>query len=126
SVTPNLRSTLMGEALFLRAFCHLYLTQLFGDVPLVRTSDYRRNVRVSRTPQTEVYESIIDDLSAAKQLLPDEYPSDDRVRANKGAATALLARVYLYSGDFFNGETEASAIIAMTDRYELHVDLTAV
>jgi starch-binding outer membrane protein, SusD/RagB family len=116
----------MGEALFLRAFIHFYLVNLFGDVPLIKTSDYRTNTNVSRTPVAQVYDGIITDLLEAKDLLPDTYPSAGRVRANKGAAIALLARVYLYAGDFTNAEEQSTEIISKATQYNLQTNLNEV
>lgn len=120
------KDQLMGEALFIRAFCHFYLVNLFGDVPLVNTSDYLANAKASRTPQATVYASIIDDLLKAKGLLLDSYPSVGRVRPNKGAATALLARTYLYTRDSINAEAQASEIINKNSQYKLSENLDTV
>lgn len=125
-VSVMMQKQLKGEALFLRAFCHLYLTNLFGDVPLIKTSDYRINARISRSPATQVYEGIIDDLLEAKELLTDEYPSAGRVRANRGVATALLARAYLYAGRFADAESQATEVINKPSQYSLSADLNQV
>jgi hypothetical protein len=127
NVSAPLKKQLQGEALFLRAFCHFYLVNLYGDVPLITTSDYRANAKASRTPEAQVYAGIIADLVEAKELLSDSYPSAGRVRANRGAATALLARAYLHAGEFANAEAQAAELIAKTDQYELQEeDLNAV
>ncbi|HTF20893.1 MAG TPA: RagB/SusD family nutrient uptake outer membrane protein [Chryseolinea sp.] len=121
-LSAPLKKQLQGEALFIRAFCHFYLVGLFGDVPLVTTSDYRVNAKASRTPEAQVYAGIIADLVEAKDLLSDSYPSDGRVRANRGAATALLARTYLYAGIFVNAEAQATEVIGKTNQYRLQQD----
>jgi hypothetical protein len=113
-VTPTVNDQLRGEALFVRAFSHLHAVNLFGDVPLVLTTDYRENATVSRNPTSEVYDQIIEDLIEAQSLLSDTYFTafpDERVRPNKAAATALLARVYLYTGDWANAEAQATNVI---------------
>jgi hypothetical protein len=125
-VSTGLKNQFLGEALFIRAFCHFYLVNLFGDVPLVTTSDYRINAHLPRSPAIQVYERIITDLLDAKDILSDTYPSEGRVRPNKGAAIALLARAYLYAGDFKNAEAQATEIIDKTSQYKLSDDLNAV
>ena len=118
-VSMEVSTQLEGEARFIRAFCHFYLVNLFGEVPYVATTDYRINSIVSRTSVTEVYQQIIDDLIEAKELLTDDYPSDGRVRPNKGVATALLARVYLYTEDWANAEIQSTEVIKNTSLYGL-------
>lgn len=110
-LSPIVKSQLEGEAKFIRAFCHFYLVNIFGDIPYIRTTDYRANSVVTRTPTSQVYEFIVDDLLDAQELLTDDYPSDGRVRPNKTAVTALLARVYLYMSDWVNAELQATAVI---------------
>jgi hypothetical protein len=110
-LSPGTKDQLLGEALFCRAFCYFYLVQLFGDVPLVTSTDYRINDTLSRTPSTAVYEQMITDLKTAQSLLSTTYPTDGRVRPNLWAATALLSRVYLYTNQWADAGSQASAVI---------------
>ena len=113
------KTQLMGEARFIRAFWHFYLANLFGDVPLVTSTDYRINATLKRQPQEEVYKQIVTDLTEAKSLLNAEYVAGnsyetggDRIRPNKSAAAALLSRVYLYMKNYQAAETEATTVIS--------------
>jgi starch-binding outer membrane protein, SusD/RagB family len=108
---PATKNQLLGEALFSRAFCYFYLVNLFGDVPLVISTDYLKNDTLSRTPSAKVYAQIMLDLTEAQALLSTDYPSDNRVRPNVFTATALLSRVYLYSNNWANAEVQASSVI---------------
>jgi hypothetical protein len=112
SITSNTRNQLLGEAKFVRAFCYFYLVNLFGDVPLVTSTNYQTNKSISRNAVAEVYETIINDLVDAEALMPASYISGDRIRPNKWTAATLLARVYLYQGNWAMAENEASKIIA--------------
>lgn len=127
-VTPALKQQLTGEARFLRAFCHFYLLQLFGDIPYIRTTDYEINTRAKRMSATEVYALLKEDLLAAKEaLLPDySFTSGERTRPNRFAATALLARVCLFTGEWSEAETQAGEVIAETGLYELMDQLDGV
>jgi hypothetical protein len=118
SVTNSVGSQLRGEALFVRAFTHFYLVNMFGEVPIILSNDYQNNSSVSRSPIDDVYAQIIDDLVVAESLLSESYVSADRVRPNKFAATALLARVYLYLGNWAAAESASSRIID-SDLYTL-------
>ena len=68
----------------------------FGPVPFITTTDYRQNSVVHRMSETEVYTQIKVDLEQAVTLLPADYIGSERVRPNKWAAQAMLARICLY------------------------------
>jgi hypothetical protein len=126
-VTPALHDQLTGEAYFLRAFNYFYLVNLFGDVPLVLTTDYTKNASTARTPVNEVYDQMIDDLNEAQNLLTNTYavtpdfPSA-RVRVNRMAVKALLARIYLYREQWAAAATAATEVIE-SGIYQLETDL---
>ncbi|MES1250047.1 MAG: RagB/SusD family nutrient uptake outer membrane protein, partial [Chitinophaga rupis] len=125
SLTPSVKSQLQGEMLFLRAFMYFYLVNLYGDVPLITSTDWQVNTNKPRDPQDVVYDQIIKDLQQAQSLLGDEYPSSGRIRPNKAVATAMLARVYLYRKQWSDAETQASQVIG-NSRYQLLQDLNSV
>jgi hypothetical protein len=125
SLSTGVKKQLLGEAKFLRAFFYFYLVNYFGDVPLILTTDYKTNTSMPRTGAAEVYTSIIADLKAAQENLPAAYPSSERIRVNKAAATALLARTYLYQQQWSLAEAEASKVIN-DNQYELLSDLSKV
>lgn len=124
-LTPAVKDQLMGEAYFVRAFFHFNLVNLYGHVPYVTSIDYTVSGKQLQDPASVVYDGIIKDLTEAKKLLKNEYPNTARTRPNKGAATALLARTYLYIKQWNLAEKEASEIIG-NSQYELLDDLTKV
>jgi hypothetical protein len=101
----------ISEALFIRAFLHFHLVNMFGQIPYVKTSDYAFNSTLSKETIPEIYHQILTDLTQARNLIPDTYPTAEPVRPNKAVVTAMLARVYLYSKDWQNAEENASALI---------------
>lgn len=105
------KNQFIGEALFVRALVHSYLVNLYGDVPYITTTDYEVNRLVSRMPTNEVYTNIIADLQQAIALLPEVYVAPERVRPNRSTASALLARVYLYNGNWAEASNAASAVL---------------
>ncbi len=126
-VSENLKIQLAGEAKFIRAFCHFYLTNLFGKVPLVLTTDYRINAVSFASTKEQIFKQIIKDLLESKSQLSNDYPSGERIRANRWAAAALLARVYLFGEDWGNAELQASEIIAQSTSYSIETnDLNSV
>jgi hypothetical protein len=120
------KTQLKGEMLFVRAFCYFYLVNLFGEVPLALTSDYRINSKLQRSEVSEVYNQIVADLLAAEELLGDAYVRTDRIRPNRAAATALLARVYLYLQDWARAEDKATKVLTQNNLYSLPNDLNKV
>jgi hypothetical protein len=110
-LTINTQKQLLGEAKFMRAFFYFYLVNLYNEVPLVLSTDYKVNSSLPKSSKNIIYSQIIGDLQEAKLLLPAQYVDGfgrqivDRTRPNLWAATALLARVYLYSGN--NGDNSA-------------------
>ncbi|HYM95318.1 MAG TPA: RagB/SusD family nutrient uptake outer membrane protein [Chitinophagaceae bacterium] len=111
TVTDSLRKSLIGEAKFIHAFIYFYLVNLYGDVPLITTTDYQTNQSIARTPADQVYNYMINELLDAQQALPLSYISSGRARPNKFAAEALLSRIYLYRQQWPNTEQAASDII---------------
>jgi hypothetical protein len=129
ALTDSVRRQLVGEAKFIRAFSYFYLTNFFGDVPLVLDIDFHTTALLPRAPQSKIYAQIVQDLLDAQSTLPADYnvaASGERIRANKWTATALLARVYLYQKNWKDAETQASAIINNTTLYGLVTPLSNV
>ncbi len=124
SLTDSTRKQLRGEMLFIRAFSYFYLVNFYGDVPLQTSTDYEVNAVMPRSPATNVYQQILKDLLEAQNLLNTTYPSVNRARPNKWTATALLARVYLYKGEWANAEAQANSVIA-SGTYSLFSPLSA-
>lgn len=105
------KNQFIGEAIFLRALIHFYLTNLYGDVPYITLTDYQINRLAFRLSSPQVYSRIIADLQQAIALLPEAYLGTDRVRPNRAVAQALLARVYLYNGNWAEASNTASAVL---------------
>ncbi|HUC82347.1 MAG TPA: RagB/SusD family nutrient uptake outer membrane protein [Flavisolibacter sp.] len=132
ALNESTKKLLEGEARFVRALLHFYLVNLFGEVPIVKTTSYEDNSSVRRSPINQVYNAIIEDLVQAVQLLDTEYKNGtnttttERVRPNKFSALALLSRAYLYGGNWQESEQKASMVIGATNLYNLETDLNNV
>ena len=126
-LSDSARKVLTGEAKFARAFAYFMLTNFYGDVPLALTVDFNQTIRLPRAPQEAVYRQIIQDLKDAQLSLPAVYTGNgERIRPNKWAATALLARAYLYTKDYAAAATESTKIIDNNSLYGLETDLNNV
>lgn len=127
-VRDSVKSELIAEAKFVRAFCNFYLTNLFGDIPIVNEINWRVTKTLFRSGTTDVYHQIITDLIDAYNILPADFSvgKGQRITPNKYATAALLARVYLYNGDWEKAERTASDIISNSTLFALENNLDDV
>jgi hypothetical protein len=111
ALTSTLRSRVIGEAKFVRAFMDFNLVNLFGAVPLVVSTDFNVTSVQPRTSVDSVYAQILADLQSADSLLsPDPVPITN-LRPNRYTVWALLARVYLFRQQWANAETYATKAV---------------
>lgn len=125
-LTPAVKQQLTGEALFLRALFYFQLTNLYGDVPIILTTDYKKNQSAARNAQSAVYDQIKSDLTNAQNLLTKNFTdgtlvtiSSERLRPTYWAATFLLAKVYLYNKEWANAEKNYTVLVENTSNFNL-------
>jgi hypothetical protein len=135
-VSSDKANQYIGEAKFIRSLCYFYLVNLWAQpynftadashlgVPLVltpATDPFATSNNLPRSTVKQVYDQMEADLLDAEAKLPD--PGSDAftkvARATKGAARALLTRLYLYKGDWTKANQYADAVIGMT-KYALN------
>ncbi|MBN1131589.1 MAG: RagB/SusD family nutrient uptake outer membrane protein [Bacteroidales bacterium] len=114
----TLRTRYVAEAYFIRGLLYFDLVRAWGGVPIIETTE--PPLKIERASVEAVYNLIEHDLLEAVKALPEKSTcSDDQLgRATKGAANALLAKVYLFQGNFENAETCALEVIE-SDEYDL-------
>ncbi|MEH6307957.1 RagB/SusD family nutrient uptake outer membrane protein [Olivibacter sp. CPCC 100613] len=107
------KDPIIGEAKFLRAFYYFNLVRYFGGVPLYLKEVLKEgDAFLPRSTVDEVYNVIIADLSDAIEKLPSpSFPQSGR--ANKGAASTLLAEVYMTRKNFTEAEPLLQAVTTM-------------
>lgn len=126
SITMNtaLRARLIGEAKFLRGLLYFNLVRMFGDIPLVINEN--EPLTPVQASKDDVYKQVIQDLTDAEGVLPLSYdPGNGRGRATKGAATALLAKVYLTLKQWDKAASKAQEVI-QSNQYALWDDFADV
>ncbi len=91
------KAPIEGQLKFLRAYFYFHLVQYFGDVVLVTSTLDSPDLAFDlvRSPQADVWAQIEKDLKEAVTGLPATYPAAQLGSATKGAALALLGKVYL-------------------------------
>lgn len=119
--TQAYRKRVMGEALAVRAMSYFYLVNLFEKIPLALSIDYNDTKGLpSATPAT-IYQQIISDLEEASGYLAETYDGNntERIRINKWYVEAMLARVYLFTGNYDKAWEHANNVISRTDLFQL-------
>jgi hypothetical protein len=121
NMDETLRNRYVGEARFLRAVFYFDLVRAWGGVPLLVSVDPQV---LPRSSEEDVYEFIEEDLLFAINNLPakPDYGSSTNLgRATKGAAQALLAKVYLVQEKWPDAAAKALDVINSGD-YNLETD----
>jgi tetratricopeptide (TPR) repeat protein len=105
----------IAETKFLRALAYFDLVRIFGDVPLITTRiSVEEAYKTTREKVDKIYNDlIIKDLLAAEAALPASYAGADVGRATKGAAKAVLGRVYMTRKDFAKAEAKLQEVTTM-------------
>ena len=104
-----------AEARFLRALAYFDLVRIWGDVPMPTTTiSIDDGYKLSREKVQKIYNDvIIPDLIYAESKLPLKFTGTDVGRVTKGAASSILARVYITVKDFAKAETKLQEITGM-------------
>jgi len=93
------RDGLMGEAKFLRAHFHMEAWKLWKNVPFID-----ENVTNFKQPNDQdIFPLIVADFVEAEAKLP--VTQNEVGRVTKGAANAMLGRLYMLNRDFGNAAT---------------------
>ena len=110
-LTSAQQAKFKGAALFVRAVQYYRLVEWFGGVPLVLepSKGVGEESMVCRDSKEDVLTQIVQDLEEAVSILPT---GKDPGRATKGAANALLARVYLEGGSYSQARDKATTLIS--------------
>ena len=104
----ELRNQLLGEAFFMRGLYTLWLTQLFGDVPLITSTTITPEIQKQVSAEEVIYPQILSDFTSGISLMGTTRGHGDG-HANKFAAEAFLARAYMFWAGFYKGVKDLSA-----------------
>ncbi len=105
------KASVIAQTRFLRAYYNFILVKWWGDVPMLvdQRIKFGDQFNIDRTPAAEVYALIEQDLIFAAANLP--YVQNQTGRVTKGAAEALLGKVYLYQDKFAESATVLETLI---------------
>ena len=123
---PN-KNQVIGETRFLRAYYNFELVKWFGGIPLSGDKRFTVNdvTKIPRSSVAEVYASIESDLLFAVANLKPLDANTVKGRATKGAAQALLGKIYLYQNKFVNASNVFEELIA-SNSYTLVADYNSI
>ena len=100
------RNQLLGEAYFMRGLYTLWLTQLFGDVPLITSTTITEEMWQQVSAEEIIYPQILSDFVSAKNLMSTEKSSG---HANKFVAEGFIARAYMFWAGFYKNVSELAS-----------------
>ncbi|UZD22923.1 RagB/SusD family nutrient uptake outer membrane protein [Algoriphagus halophytocola] len=123
----ELKSRLIGEARFLRAYFYFFLVRTYGDLPLIDRPLNPDEYTQARVSKEEIYEFIEEDFSFAAANLPEksEYDASELGRATSGAAKSFLAKVHLFQNEYQEAYDLAQEVIT-SGEYELYPDYEGI
>lgn len=126
-MSESLKQRIFGEAKFIRAWFHYNLVTIFGSVPLVDKVLAPSDYGIAQSEPATVWALIEQDLIDATAVLPGKsgYSSDDLGRITSGAASALLAKAYLFQGKYAEAKAAAEAVVT-SGEYTLAVDYGSI
>lgn len=113
--TDAVKNQNLGEVRFLRALAYYDATSIWGDVPLMlkpSAEETAADLRPKLTGQADVEAQIVSDLEFAEANLPASYPAAQVARATNGAASSLLARLYMRQGQWQKAADETQKVIS--------------
>ena len=109
------RNQLLGEAYFMRGLYTLWLTQLFGDVPLITSTTITPEMEEQVSAEDVIFPQLLSDFVSAKNLMKAERANGSG-HADKFAAESFLARAYMFWAGFYKkvGELASGSAPAVT------------
>lgn len=143
-VTPENAAQYYAESKFIRSLAYFYLVNIYAQtytfssdasqpgVPLILTAPkdgaeaLDPKNKVPRNSVKEIYDNMIKELTEAANVLPVKTGDGfyDHARATKGAAQALLARIYLYQGNWAKARDLADSVLLSSAGYALENPVT--
>ncbi|KIO75546.1 hypothetical protein TH53_20065 [Pedobacter lusitanus] len=116
------KNYLLGEAYFLRALSYFYMTRVWGDVPLqltaITTADQVK--LIGTTDEKLIMNQVIADATKASALLTwDGLGENQRIRASKASALALLAHASAWKNDYAKTVLYTDSLISRADLFNL-------
>ena len=101
------RNQLLGEGYFMRGLYTMWLSQLYGDVPLITGTVITEEMQQQVSAEEVIYPQIISDFVSAKNLMKPERANGSG-HADKYAAEAFIARAWMFWAGFYKKVADLS------------------
>ena len=101
------RNQLLGEGYFMRGLYYMWLSQLYGDVPLITSTVITEEMQQQVSAEEAIYPQIISDFVSAKNLMKPERANGSG-HADKFAAEAFIARAWMFWAGFYKKVADLS------------------
>ena len=102
------RKQLLGEGYFMRGLYYMWLSQLYGDVPLITSTTITADMQQQVSAEEAIYPQIISDFVSGMNLMGTSAGFGDG-HANKYAAEAFIARAYMFWAGFYKKKLELAS-----------------
>jgi hypothetical protein len=112
------RNQLLGEGYFMRGLYYMWLSQLYGDVPLITSTTITDDMKQEVSAADKIYPQILSDFVSAKNLMKAERANGSG-HADKFAAEAFMARAWMFWAGFYKKAGElanADATIELVEQ----------
>lgn len=110
----DLKTRYKCEVRFLRAYEYFIMSQLYGDVPLVKNTISTAEANaVTRTPVADVRKFILAELDTIAPILPVSYTGGEVGHITQGAALSLKARIELFDKNYADCIKDCQAIMKL-------------
>jgi starch-binding outer membrane protein, SusD/RagB family len=111
--TPEQRTQAVAEARFLRGYAYFNMVRLFGNVPIFDRlfEDPAAQNNIPQSTPAELYAFIEQDLQFAAGNLPPVWDPRFVGRITSGAASGILAKVYLYQNKWAQAQSTAQQVM---------------
>ncbi|MEZ5022149.1 MAG: RagB/SusD family nutrient uptake outer membrane protein [Chitinophagales bacterium] len=112
TLTDDVKAGLLGEARAVRGVLYFYLTNFWGEVPILNNEDNSQiDSLVTNATAQELFEQMEADLKFGAENISKNSLNGGGTRINEYTAKAFLARLYLYYGDYENALLYAEDVI---------------
>lgn len=118
-VEPKLKSRYFAEARALRAWLHLDLFLLYGEVPLVTSVVLPTETDLKKNTRQEIVDFVVSELDAASVDLPETYAINDIKRITKGACYTMKTVALLNNHQYAQAALAAKQVMDL-NLYKLH------
>ena len=108
------KQTVLAESYTMRGMLYMYLTQLFGEIPYITTTNYLQNKTTSKMSEKDIYQRIEQDYLTAEELFLKSNNSSSLTRLNITSLKTLKAKHYILTKQWAKAKQNADEVLQTT------------